>query len=649
MRTLPFVSNKSSVANSLLKLCQVLLPVAVLAFSSNLSAQLLDPLQVFEQPVACPADQPGAPNNFTCTSNDIKLELVELSDLGSCVEGEVTTATFNIDLAVNANIRYNPMVWISENGIDPRTTGSVCFVSSIPDGPLAHIPELIFDDANSCADVDVPNNNFVLNDLVLGEVDFLCIDTTGDQKADIPILVTWNNSGGQACEQGGPYPINQTPSKCSAFAATTDITVVSNPGIDLIKTGVLNDDDGTAGVSAGDSISYSFSVENTGNVPLTNVTLSDPGLTSVSGGPIASLAPGVTDTTTFTGTYIITQADIDSGSFVNTATVDSDQNVNDQSTFTQPLAQNPNVLLTKTGTLNSGPDGVPQAGETITYAFSVENTGNVTLTNITLADANINVLISGGPIASLAPGVTDTSTFTGTYTLTQADIDAGTFTNLATVTSDEDATDDDDDTQTLPADPGLTLVKVATPQTYSAVSQTINYEFQLTNSGNVTLFAPYAVSDDVTTDESCPATPASLAPGDTVTCTASYVITQSDIDSGSVTNIASGSALDGGGGTVTSNEDTETVTAEPTGTLALVKTATPQTYNTVGEVIAYSYLLTNNTNVTLSAPYTIDDDKSTDEACPATPASLAPGESVTCTASYTIAQADLDAGFVTNV
>ena len=647
MRTLSEPGTHLFGLNSLLKLCLLLLPVTILAFSSNLSAQLLDPLQVFEQGVNCPADQPGAPNNFTCKSNDIKLDLVELTGLASCNEGEITTATFNVDLEVNANIRYNPMVWISENGIDPRVTGSMCFVSSVPDGPLTHINELLFDDANSCADIDVPNNNFTLANLNLGEVDFLCIDTDGDQQADIPIIVTWNNSGGQACAQGGPYPINQTPSKCDAFTATTDIIVVSNPGIELIKTGTLNDDDGTPGVSAGDTIDYTFSVENTGDVDLTNVTLSDPGLTSVSGGPIASLGVGVTDSTTFTGVYVITQADIDFGLFSNTATVDSDQNVSDTATFIQPLEQVPALTLLKSGTLNDD-DGTPgvSAGDTISYAFTVTNTGNITLSNITLTDPVAT--ITGGPIASLVPGASDNSTFTGSYTITQADIDAGTFTNTATANSDEGAGDDDSDTQPLAQNPELTLVKVADPQTYTAVSESIAYQFQFTNTGNVTLSAPFTVVDDTTSDEACPGTPTSLAPGESITCTGTYTITQADLDSGSVTNTATGTAQ-GPAGTVNSNQDQETVTAVRTGTLVLVKTATPGTYDSVGDVISYSYQLTNGMNITLSAPYSIDDDIAIDESCAGQPATMAPGESVTCTASHTITQTDLDAGSVTNV
>ena len=95
--------------------------------------------------------------------------------------------------------------------------------------------------------------------------------------------------------------------------------------------------------------------------------------------------------------------------------------------------QNICITLEKTGAyLDTPPINTFNAGDQITYTFTVTNTGNVPLTDVTVTDDLITV--TGNPLASLEPGASDATTFTGTYTLTQADIDAGTFTNTATVT-----------------------------------------------------------------------------------------------------------------------------------------------------------------------------------------------------------------------
>ncbi len=65
-------------------------------------------------------------------------------------------------------------------------------------------------------------------------------------------------------------------------------------------------------------------------------------------------------------------------------------------------------------------------------------------------------------MAPLAIGAT--VMLTGTYTLTQADIDAGTFTNTASVTgkyNDNDYTDEDVDVQTLEQIPELLVTKLS--------------------------------------------------------------------------------------------------------------------------------------------------------------------------------------------
>ena len=56
------------------------------------------------------------------------------------------------------------------------------------------------------------------------------------------------------------------------------------------------------------------------------------------------------------------------------------------------------------------------------------------------------------------------------------------------------------------------------------------------NAGNVTISGPITVSDDKIASVTCPA--GDLAPGAVITCTASYTVTQADLNNGSVTNIA---------------------------------------------------------------------------------------------------------------
>ena len=81
--------------------------------------------------------------------------------------------------------------------------------------------------------------------------------------------------------------------------------------------------------------------------------------------------------------------------------------------------------------------------------------------------------------------------------------------------------------------------------------------------------------------------------------------------------------------------------------LGLVKAAKQPTFTKVGDVIDYTYTLTNLGNVPLSGPFTVTDDKIPSVACPDS-ATLAAGASIVCTGSYAITIADLDAGKVVN-
>jgi gliding motility-associated-like protein/uncharacterized repeat protein (TIGR01451 family) len=438
-------------------------------------------------------------------------------------------------------------------------------------------------------------------------------------------------------------------------ATDSDTKTFVMPSISLIKTGTYVDNTPVGTYNAGDQITYTFTVTNTGNVPLTNVTIADPKV-NVSGGPIATLAVGATNSNTFTATYTLTQADITAGSFTNTATATGTYN-NQPYTGSDSDTQNfprPSISLVKTGTyVDNAPVGTYNAGDQITYAFTVTNTGNVPLTNVTITDPKVTVV--GGPIATLAAGATNSSTFTATYTLTQADITAGSFTNTATATgtyNNQPYTGSDSDTQNFPM-PSISLIKTGTyvdnapVGTYNAGDQ-ITYTFTVTNTGNVPL-TNVTITDPKVTVVGGPI--ATLAAGATNsnTFTATYTLTQADITAGSFTNTATVTGTHNGQTYTATDSDTKTFVMP---SISLIKTGTyvdnapVGTYN-AGDQITYTFTVTNTGNVPLTN-VTITDPKVTVVGGPIATLAVGATNSNTFTATYTLTQADITAGSFTN-
>ena len=112
----------------------------------------------------------------------------------------------------------------------------------------------------------------------------------------------------------------------------------------------------------------------------------------------------------------------------------SDSNNIDGTTPTYTaLTQQPAIALVKkvAAIIDANSNGRTDAGDTISYAFTVYNTGNTTLSNITITDGNAK--IDGGPLATLAVGAADSRTFIGRHLVTTEDEDAGQVVNQAQV------------------------------------------------------------------------------------------------------------------------------------------------------------------------------------------------------------------------
>ena len=242
----------------------------------------------------------------------------------------------------------------------------------------------------------------------------------------------------------------------------------------------MTDTNGDGIVGAGDKITYSYLVTNTGNVTInaarptdvgpTFATIAGTGTMSAFSPVSVNLAPGANQT--FTATYTMSAVDAyraagiakgavgDANRAVeNTASATGNPVIGTLGAVTPSLAEtqipgNPALSIVKTwafftpgGDANS--NGKADKGDKVVYTYTVTNTGNVTMTGVTVADTHEGTLLAAGTVANetltsdgpLAPGTTSTDaanngswdtmrpgavvTFTYTHTVTQTEVDGG--------------------------------------------------------------------------------------------------------------------------------------------------------------------------------------------------------------------------------
>ena len=222
-------------------------------------------------------------------------------------------------------------------------------------------------------------------------------------------------------------------------------------------------------------------------------------------------------------------------------------------------------------------NGEVTLGDGLSYEASARNSGNVPLSNVTVSDER-----AGGAAKMCATlGIGESCLWSGSYQVTQADVDAGTVENTVTATADEVTEQQANQSTTVAQKRELTLEKTATEQSFGAVGESIGYTYTVSNSGTVTLAGTVTIEDDkIESGITCEEVPEEgLGPGGTVTCTGSYTTVQADVDGSEVVNKAT-ATLAG----VKSSEDTERVTwistqgGQPTvelgvGAVAVVETA----------------------------------------------------------------------------
>jgi hypothetical protein len=381
-------------------------------------------------------------------------------------------------------------------------------------------------------------------------VDAIVYDTN---DADGPGLLVLLNAGQPQVNEGGAgdkdHHSNQRIPNGSGGGRNTDTYEqaiptpgVSNSGgaaIDIEKATSGHDTDQAPGPSivTGSAVEWTYVVTNTGNVPLSNVAVTDDQGVAVSC-PQEALAPGESMTCSASGTA-------QSGQYVNVGTASGEDPTGVAVTDDDPshyLGVSPAAALEK-ATNGHDADAAPGpsnlAGTPVEWTYLVTNTGDVPLANVAVTDDR-GVAVSC-PRSSLALGES--------MTCTASDIVApGQYANIGNATGDytddvgnSTVVNDDDPSHYFGATPAVDIEKATNGEDADDVTgpviiagTTVNWTYVVINTGNVPL-ANVTVTDDQGAAVSCPA--AVLAVGESILCTANDVAV-----TGQYANLGSASA-----------------------------------------------------------------------------------------------------------
>jgi uncharacterized repeat protein (TIGR01451 family) len=310
-----------------------------------------------------------------------------------------------------------------------------------------------------------------------------------------------------------------------------------------------------------------------------------------------------------------------------------------------------------------------EAGEEIEYTITVKNTSEHKLSNISITDnlieltcedlskLNTEYTTRGGGCFGNSEVTKHRGTVrcTGTYTVTEADVAAGEIVNTASASatylkhvniSKREFNPTPSDTVTVkldapPQTPEISLRKYASSGVFVLIGEEITYNYEITNLSDFPIEGPITVTDDKIENVTCPE--GDLGANQRVTCTADYITTDEDYAAGSIVNHAVASV---GGATA---EDSYTVRWVPPPTpdgnpeLTLDIAASPSTYMKAGDLVKFTFTLSNTGDMLLGAPFSVSENLGLSNFSCENIAELSPGQSLICTGWYVAKQSDMNA------
>src|SRR5688572_712912 len=135
--------------------------------------------------------------------------------------------------------------------------------------------------------------------------------------------------------------------------------------------------------------------------------------------------------------------------------------------------------------------------------------------------------------------------------------------------------------------------------------------------------------------------------GEVLECTGDYILTQADLDRGSISNVATANVY-----TVNSNTITTNVPTVPPKALTLTKTASTTTYGVANQQITFTYTVKNSGTLSLGpTQFSITDSGINNNQpfnCGNVDATIAVGATLTCNATYLVTTADMNVASITH-
>ncbi|MEC0179552.1 hypothetical protein P4H83_32240 [Paenibacillus favisporus] len=428
---------------------------------------------------------PGSPVTYTfvvtnighTTLTDVLLSdpLLDISqDIGTLAIGESRTVTLpfiippgaSTDFVNTANVigHFGPVEVTAEASASVALILPSFTLTKTVDPTEAFPREEVFFTYTLTNTGNVPLTNIALSDPLLAFTSTIPTLAPGaSTSGSIPFVIPVDAAAGATFTN----VLTAAPLETAAQSASATVTALGDPAITLTKTSSVTS------AAPGETVTYTITVTNTGNMDLISVGVGDEllGLNEV----IPVLAPGQSET--FTPAFVIPPGTPDGTIITNISTATSDQTESIEA-IARVIVNAPAFTMSVTKTAN--PTSVAP-GQTVQYTITVTNTSAGSLTNVTLIDDLLGIFETLG---TLAPGESRTLGFN--FTVPEGTLAGTTLINTTVANSDETDPVQASAAVTVAAAPGLQLDKAIEPPE-AKPGQTVQVILTLRNTGNTDL------------------------------------------------------------------------------------------------------------------------------------------------------------------